>query len=285
MRFYFGLDLLIFSLIAFTSGVFSGVFLDKSLSAEKISNIERNPIFYGYSVDDFTLEESANAFSSAHPFLWLNSGAQLIVAGGIAKTVQGELPENSKWRDYYLNSNPRDTDLGRHPQNIFRLLTKTKFKDFSEEAHFRIIRDNLSESKNRNESNGVFLYARFIDENNSYYLGIRVDGMAIIKKKINGEYFTLAEKAYISGTAYDRKKNPSLLPRNELIGIRAQTVNKESGVNLRLFLRRPDEKDWNLFLEFTDTGSHGKPFEDMGQAGIRTDFMDVQFDDYKIEGR
>lgn len=280
-KFYFGLDVLVFSLLAFMSGMFSGIYLQKNLPPEKISNIGQNPIFYGYRTQDFTLEESPDPASSQHPFLWLNSGGELNVVRGVAKTIQGELPLSDKWRGYYLNSNPEDTDLGVHPQNIFRLLTKSKFNDSIETLTFRITKDNLSQSKNRNESNGVFLYERFLDEKNSYYLGIRVDGFMVIKKKINGEYITLAEKPFVTDRSYDRVKNPSLIEKNENYSIRAEARNKNSAVELKLFLKRGDEKEWNLSLEALDNGEHGQPIGEMGSGGIRTDFMDVEFERYE----
>ena len=125
---------------------------------------------------------------------------QMIFENGIGKTIQGDFPEGSKWQKKYEKSNPKDTDNGTHPQNIFRLVTKAKWQNFDQEAYFRINRLNLSSSDNRNESNGILLFNRYEDGDNLYYTGLRVDGTAVIKKKYAGKYYTLSEKVFFPGS-------------------------------------------------------------------------------------
>src|SRR3954465_8695950 len=68
--------------------------------------------------DSFTqayiLEESGSLVMSAHDHWWVNSGGRMIVAQGIAQTIQGELPVSDKWYKEYSENNPRDTDNGLH---------------------------------------------------------------------------------------------------------------------------------------------------------------------------
>ena len=87
-----------------------------------------SPFTYTFSQNG-TLYEAGSDAETSSPYFWLNSGAKLIISGGTGKTIQGGLASNDKWRLIYLNSNPVDTDNGYHPQNIFRLFTRTKWKN------------------------------------------------------------------------------------------------------------------------------------------------------------
>jgi hypothetical protein len=154
-------------------------------------------------------------------------------------------------------------------------------------VYFKIDNNNLSESQYKNESNGVLLFNRYQDGDNLYYTGIRVDGQAVIKKKIKDKYYTLAEKE-IFGKSKDceRDNNPNLIPQNRWIGIRSEL--KDAGgntVSIKLYIDKEEKGDWQLVLEAKDKGDkYGKsPFLEKGYAGIRTDFMDVRFRDFMLQ--
>lgn len=218
---------------------------------------------------------------------WLNSGGVMEMKNGFAKTNFGPLPEGSQWQKLYAKNNSRDTDDGYYPQNIFRLVTRGNWQDLAQEVYFNIDKINLSASDYRDESNGVLLFNRYQDGDNLYYTGLRVDGHAVIKKKINGKYYTLKEKKIFTNNGkYDRDKNPGLIPLHTWLGIKSEVRNVDSDtVDIKLFIDWEQKRDWQLVLETQDKSSdYGKaPFLKAGHAGIRTDFMDVAFQNYKIQ--
>lgn len=246
---------------------------------------EHSEFFYDNFIETATIEESANIDSSKNEEWWVNSGAYLYVNEGIGKTIQGELPMGSGWQKRYRDYNASETDNGQHPQNIFRLVTKTKWQDLRQEAYYKINQYILSKAKERSASNGLLLFNRYQNGDNLYYTGIRVDGFAVIKKKIKGKYFTLAYNQIYPGK-YDREKTPNLLPRGQWIGLRSEVTNGENGiVNIKLYLDKERNGSWELVAEAVDDGKKygGTAFMEAGHGGIRTDFMDVEFDDYRIE--
>jgi len=165
--------------------------LSKSISVE--ANPPANvtsPFFYNFNSNGI-LYESGSESTSTSPYFWLNSGAKLIIEGGNGKTIQNELLSNDYWRFNYLNSNPIDTDNGFHPQNIFRLFTRSNWFNFQQTLYFKIIKDQLSLSPNRQGYNGLILMSRYQNSNNLYYATLRVDGYAVIKKKIMGKQFKM----------------------------------------------------------------------------------------------
>jgi len=160
-------------------------------------------------------------------------------------------------------------------------VTRNTWQNAQEEAYFKITADNLSASPNRNASNGILFFNRYQDGNNLYYTGIRVDGAAVIKKKQNGAYTTLIYNKIFSGT-YDHAKNPNLLPKNTWIGLRSETVNNVNGsVTIRLYLDEGWTGVWQLVAEAVDKGS--SPILKTGYGGIRTDFMDVLFENFRFK--
>lgn len=236
-------------------------------------------------VSENVLNEAGSIEESESDIWWLNSGGLVYFENSVGKTIQNELSEDNKWYQAYKKNNPRDTDEGKHPQNIFRLVTRGKWKNLEQGTYFKINKDNLSVSKYRNQSNGFLFFDRYQDGNNLYYTGIRVDGFAVIKKKINGVYYTMAYERVFPGK-YNRKKNPNLLPHNVWIGLRSEVKNETNGsVSIKVFLDKNRNGNWELIAEARDNGKRygGKAFLNEGYAGIRTDFMDVEFDDYKIE--
>jgi hypothetical protein len=240
-----------------------------------------SPFSYSFSSDGI-LHESSSASNSSSPYWWVDSGGKLIVENGVGKTLQGELPESDPWVRRYARSSEEDTDGGVHPQNIFRLVTRSKWDNVRTDASFRILADNFSESENRNESNGLLLMSRYKDGDNLYYAGIRVDGHAVIKKKKNGRYHTLAEKPIIEGD-YSKDENTNLLPHNEWISLRMETTTEGETVSIKLFIKSGDKAEWTETLSATDSGEEGPPITGTHALGIRTDFMDVEFDNFRAE--
>lgn len=240
-----------------------------------------SPFHYTFN-DDGILRESGEIEESSSQYFWLNSGGELRISNGTGKTLHGALPRNSGWRTAYNLSNPIDTDEGYHPQNIFRLLTRSKWENFQQEIYFKVNGINLSESSQRDISNGVLLLSRYQDEGSVYYAGIRVDGHAIIKKKVDGKYYTLAEKPFYKGI-YNRDTKPNLIPKEKWIGLRSVIDTGMDGtVNIQLFIDKDKTGEWTLVVEAVDDDKfHGiAPITNEGYAGIRSDFMDVEFDNY-----
>lgn len=233
-----------------------------------------------------TLNETGAPEKSSSPYWWLDSGGELIIEEGVGKTIQGEVSFLSKWGLAYRRSNSRDTDRGAHPQNVFRLLTKSSWQNFTQQIYFKITKVNFSESEYRNQSNGVLLMNRYLDSNNLYYAGLRVDGASVIKKKKAGIYYTLAyQPAFTAEAAYDAWTNPNLLPGHRWLGIKAEIKNNlDNTVSIRLYADKNQTGVWTLILEAKDDGlSFGGPaLLAGGLAGIRTDFMNVEFENYEI---
>lgn len=234
--------------------------------------------------NSYVIDESDNPKDSKDDIFWLNSGANFYVNGDTYHTIIGDLPAFSRWRTLYAITNPTDTDDGYHPQNIFRLVTKEKLKDMSEQAHMLIVKYNLSKSSNRNETNGIYLMGRYINSNNLYYAGVRVDGNAIIKKKIGGIYYTLAQTPLFIGN-YDRNKNPNLLPANTWIGLKVKITNiNRSTTGIELYIDKDNIDKWEKVISYIDTleKNKGAIITSSGYGGIRSDFMDIEIKNYSF---
>lgn len=232
----------------------------------------------------FNVEEAGSMAESASSIFWVSSGGRLSVNNAIADTIQGDLLPTDNWYTVYLASNAIDTDAGIHPQNIFRLVTKNVWKDATQSLYFKINKLNLSSSPNRNASNGIFMMQRYTDPYNLYYTGLRVDGYAVIKKKINGNYFTMASSKVFDGT-YDHETTPNLLPVNTWVGFRTETINNSNGgVDINIYVDKIGDGTWTKVLSSTDnnTSYGGNSFTSTGYSGLRTDFMDVSFKSYEL---
>ncbi|MBI2093864.1 MAG: hypothetical protein HYT88_03995 [Candidatus Omnitrophica bacterium] len=245
-----------------------------------------SPFVYRFDVNG-TLEEAGQAQDSSSPYWWVSSGGRLILQGGLGMTIQGSLPAQDKWRLLYNVSNPVDTDSGLHPQNIFRLVTRNLWLNVSQTVSFRLTHLNMSDSPQRDAWSGIFLFNRYLDGNNLYYIGLRQDGTAVIKKKRYGVYYTLAQSPVYNGqTPYERDTTPNLMPGKQWTGLRSIVKTQSDGsVILQLFVDRNLTGNWQLALQTTDNnaGSDGAPILSQGYGGIRTDYMDVQFDDYTAQ--
>jgi hypothetical protein len=232
-----------------------------------------------------TLEEAPRISQSSDPRWWVNSGGELLIDKGIARTMQGDSEPGTKWYEAYKRTTSVDTDGGLHPQNIFRLVLRNKWLDYSQQVFAKIIKDNVSDSPQRDDSNGLFLFNRYYDGDNIYYTGLRVDGAVVIKKKYKGAYYTMAYKKILNLPKYNRTDNPSLLPKDTWIGIKSEVKNLENNkVQVDFYTDIGQTGTWKLGISATDDNKSygGISLIKSGYAGIRTDFMDVQFKNYEI---
>jgi len=244
---------------------------------EEISN---NELIDEFSQDGI-LSETGSMSESESTWWWVNSGAYFVVEGGIGRTIRGGLSEGDVWRKKYNDAKPKTTQDGFHPQNIFRLITKQKWQNMSEEVYFKITGMHKAPVEERGESNGVLLFGHYIDQDDLYYAGLRVDGQAVIKKKIKGKYETLAIEQIYEGE-YDREHNENLLPRDKWIGLRMTVQDYDGDVIIALFIDKNKTGKWEQVLTTVDAGNNQALIR-KGHAGIRTDFMDVEFENYIIK--
>jgi hypothetical protein len=228
-----------------------------------------------------TLVETGRMSDSASPYWWLSSGGYFRLGNGVGSTVQGALTTNDYWRRYYASTSAIDTGSGYRPQNLFRLVTRSRWQTFRQQVYFRIRRDNPTASPNRNASNGLLVMNRYQDENNLYYAGIRVDGAAVVKKKYRGKYYTIGYSKVFPGV-YDRTSSPNLLPKNIWLGVRSELRNNPDGT-VRVALSVDfGPGAWVSVLDVLDNGlAFGGPaITSSGYGGVRTDFMDVEIENY-----
>lgn len=264
------------------NGVGIGMSSVEAVPAREVSS----PFTYRFHVDGM-LEEAGSESESSSPYFWLNSGGRLNLANGVGATIHGDLAAPDKWYTIYLASNPTDTDWGAHPQNIFRLLTRSRWENFTQSVSFQMTKLNVSASPERDGWSGILLFNRYLDSDNLYYIGLRHDGDGVIKKKRYGVYYTLAQgPAFTAEASYERDTVPNLMPGQVWMGLKSVVqTNTDSTVTLQLWLDRQLTGNWELVLETVDTngGADGAPILGDGFAGIRTDFMDVEFDDHRLE--
>lgn len=241
---------------------------------------------YNESFDQATtIDESSAINQSSDPHWWVNSGGRMTIRNGVGQSVMGTLAWLDAWRFDYALSNPIDTDQGRHPQNLFRLVQRGQWQNETQEAFFMINRIHTSRSPNRNASNGILFFNRYQGGDTLYYAGVRVDGAAVIKKKYHGVYYTLDYRPVFTEPIYDRRHQPNVLPLRTWVGLRVQVENVEAkNIHLRLWMDVGRTGEWKLVAEATDDNQSygGQAIVQSGHAGIRTDFMDIVFDDYRI---
>jgi hypothetical protein len=245
-----------------------------------------SPFLYSFSVNGRLSEAGADAESTS-PYWWLNSGAYMYLVDGVGTTVQNDLSLKDKWRLLYNKENAVDTDAGLHPQNIFRLITRQVWQaNVREETDFNFIKYNVSLSTERDVWNGALHFLRYQDQDNLYYAGMRVDGHVVIKAKKNGNYYTMAEAPFWTGTAYDRNTNPvPLIPMNKWIAMRSEIrTNQNGSVTISLFVDDGKTGKWKTALTATDNGTSygGAPILSGGFGGFRTDFYDIKFDNFRL---
>jgi hypothetical protein len=205
-----------------------------------------------------------------------------VIANGVARSVQNELPPDDEWRRRYAASSPVDTDGGRRPQNLFRLLTRERWRNLRQEVRLRINRLNPTSSPERGAWSGILLMQRYLGADDLYYAGLRLDGTAVIKKKRGGRYETLAIVPRLPGASEGRVREDGL-PVGRWIRLRSTAIDGPDGaVRLALYVagERPDD-GWTVAAEAVDDGSRGAPIREPGRAGIRADFADVEIDEYE----
>jgi hypothetical protein len=97
----------------------------------------------------------------------------------------------------------------------------------------------------------------------------------------------MAQKAVFPGTYGSPANNVNLLPHNEWVSLRSEVVTSSDGktVTVDLYMKRANETSWTKLLEASDSGQYGgtPPITAAGFEGIRTDFMDVQFENYELK--
>lgn len=243
----------------------------------------------GTLIQDFgtngIVNETGTLSESSSPYWWVNSGGLMKLENSVAHTNHGSLSATHPWRLAYLSANPIDTDNGYHPQNLFRLVTKSTWSNASVVSNFYITKDNWGESPNQNASNGLLLMNRYAPDGKTlYYAGIRVDGTAVIKKKYRGTYYTMAQKKIFPGT-YIAGEDVNLLPHSEWITLKSDVVTKATGsARIDLYMKRAGDTSWTLLISGIDDGAKygNTPVITSGHAGIRTDFMDVKFDRFRV---
>jgi len=238
-----------------------------------------SPFVYRFGTPG-VLNEAPYADASDSPYFWLNSGGVLLIEGGLGKTQQGPLPTFSLWRFRYALGNALDTETGALPQNIFRLVTRHTWGNFSQEVRVRVAKLNHTDTPNRGEWSGVLLMGRYRDGDNLYYAGIRMDGSAVIKKKYRGTYYTLATTPVFVDTGEAGNR----IPQDQWMGIRTEIADREDGtVSVALSLDQTDTGAWQEVLRVVDDGVRGgDTLTGPAYAGIRTDYLDVLFDDYVL---
>lgn len=249
----------------------------------QLAAVITSPYVYSFNSTG-ALNETERMDLSTSPYWWVNSGGRLLMDGNFGTTMLGDAPLLDRWRLQYSLSNSLDTDGGRHPQNLFRLVSRSQWQNVRVSAQFKILKDNWSKSPNRNASNGLLFMMRYQDGDTLYYAGLRVDGTAVLKKKYRGSYYTMAQKKEYAGT-YVQGGEVNVLPHQQWIALRGEAVNAADGsVTLRLFVQQADGS-WKKLLEARDYGQYGgtSPITAKGYLGIRTDFMDVAFDSFRAE--
>lgn len=259
--------------------VVTGALIISFATSAPQSEASSSSLYYTFNSPG-VLQEAGSMRESTSPYFWLNSGGTLTIKDGIGMTAQGELPEGSIWQRLYSLSSALDTGGGTQPQNLFRLLSKSEWENVSQEVAFRVTKTNTVDSPNRDGWSGILLMSRYQDGDNLYYAGIRMDGSAVIKKKQNGTYTTLAQERGVFSGLFDRLGlTPSLIPENTWMRLKSVTkMNADGSIGITLYLDRKNSGSWEKVLSATDSS----PLSGGGHVGIRTDYMDVQFDNYRI---
>lgn len=244
-----------------------------------------SPFLYNFNSDG-VLNETGNMNDSSSPYFWLNSGGMMLMKNGIGSTIEGALPTGQFWQVLYGKNNPLDTGNGYYPQNLFRLVTRSTWHNVQSEVAFKIDKVNLTDTPNRDGYSGILMMSRYTGDGQTlYYAGLRQDGTAVIKKKLNGIYYTVAQAKVFPGV-YDKTTNSNLIPANQWMKLRTTVQDQADGsVLINVYLDQNNNGSWVKVLSGSDVPGKfsGTPvISGSYYAGIRTDYMDVQFDNYRL---
>ena len=225
---------------------------------------------------------------------WVSSGGYLSVNNGAASTIQGTLPQNDTIRiGYSLSKGSEDTDNGYRPQNIFRMVNRNTWSgNYTEELYFKYSKyNNMTNAKGKNlgAENGFSLMVNYQDADNLYYIGLRADGFAGIKKKIDGNYSVLQNPVQVFPGTYKHYDN--LIPQDKWIGLRAVVEHRQNNssnimpgkdqIYIAMYIdEKGDGSSWKYVTSYLDQDTI--VFK-QGHTGIRTDFMDTQFKDFQVK--
>ncbi len=259
--------------------------------ADSSSAIAQSTPSFSYSFGtNGTLEEASTPTQSSSAYFWLKSGGVMTISNGVGATNQGSLPATNKWRVAYAASSSVQTDNGYHPQNVFKLFTRSAWQNVRHTVSFNIQDDNLTNIANRHPYDGVFLIDRYDMANDSYYMmGFRTDGAGVLKKKVGDKFYTLQYSPLFfvgddSGD-YDSASRFNMLLKNTWIMMRSEIRNNANGTVDLQFYYNYCGFGWILAGFATDDGVlYGPVLGGSGLAGVQSDFMDVQYDDYALEG-
>ncbi len=247
---------------------------EKEAKEKVASNETKAPIL---NVENSRQEkEVALEESYSSQFWYLNSGGIMYLdeKDQPVRTSWGAI-SSFRWADEYKKTNPKESDSGIHPQNIFRVYTLKTFGNYEQKLYFKVHDNNLSDPNNRHAYNGVSL-VHYKDQNNMYLFRIRMDGRAEITKKVNGnwlEYPLVAKRIFDRNVGIGQDYNS--IPSDIWIGIKSQVESTRNGVKLKFYVD-PGDGVWQV-LESQDRDLPVK-----GQGGIWSDFMDLSFRDYSI---
>ena len=244
------------------------------------------------------IKEAHSISGSLDQNWWVSSGGYLYLNNGTASTIQGTLPQNDTFRiNYSLSKGSEDTDNGYRPQNIFRLVNRNIWAgNYTAEVYFKYSKYNnnttgiaVAIDKKLGADNGVSLMVNNQNGDNLYYVGLRADGFAGIKKKMDSDYSELQNPVKVFPGVYKHYDN--LIPQDKWIGLRAvveQRHDAPSGKDQIYIALYIDEKgdgsssSWKYVTSYVDQNSSTSPIFKQGHTGIRTDFMDTQFKNFKV---
>src|SRR5579872_2945095 len=161
------------------------------------------PFVYTFNVAG-QVDFSATSQNSGSPYWWVNSATGLAISGGLGASMSGPSGE------------------------VFQMLLRAPEQNVSTQIYIDRTADDFSSASYRQPYNGEFVIARYEDANNYYFGGLQDDGSVVIKKKMNGTYYTLAIKKLLAGT-YNASSNPDLIPFHTWIGLKLSVTNSFTG--------------------------------------------------------
>lgn len=216
------------------------------------------------------VSESHTFSESSSKKWWLSSGGQIYFFRNKIFPLTGDLHSSDPWYVRYKKNNPKGSNEGKRPQNIFRLVNVPLKKDFTQSVYFKLL--YYAAPFPEQPHDGVFLMSRYVDSDNLYYYGLRVDGVVVIKKKYHGKYTTLAYKKVLPDVALNN------IPQDKYLGLKI-SINS-NGVKNHLVAYLDLGTGFKKVFDIYDSS---KDLSSFGKSGLRSDNMDVVFKDYNYE--